>query len=275
MNQKETAEHQGKRQHQNPLQGYRVEEKWCGEKESGIYGQLFIPERADRGEKVPLVLFCHELYRDHRSGIPYGCELAKRGYAVYTFDCRGASKDSKSPGSMLNMSVMTCMRDLMEVYREALSWSFVEKKNVFAIGASQGAFSTAIAAALSPDAFAGIVLMYGAYVIMDDVRDMFADRESVPDPFDYKGWSMMGACYLTDLWDFDFRELSEYGGPVLVLHGDEDPLVDPSYSRRVAKIYQNADFYVIKGGRHGFKKEAFSRAFDIIYPFLVKNTEFS
>ncbi len=253
---------------------YRSTEKWCGEKDSGIYGRLFIPERADRGEKVPLVLFCHELYRNHESGIPYCVELAKRGYAAYTFDCRGASKESRSPGSMLNMSVMTCARDLMEAYDETLNWPFVDRNNIFVIGASQGAFSTAIAAAGHPDAFAGIVLMYGAFVIMDDVRDMFAMKESVPDPFDYKGWSMMGACYLTDLWDFDFRELRKYKGPVLVLHGDDDPLVDPSYSRKVAKIYTNADFYLIKGGRHGFKRDAFSYAFDKIYPFIVKNTDF-
>lgn len=254
---------------------YRETEKWCGTPESGIYGRLFIPERADRGERVPVVLFCHELYRNCESGVPYGRELAKRGYAVYTFDCRGAGRESRSPGSMLNMSVMTCARDLMEVYREVLKWPFTDPGNLFVIGASQGAFSTAIAACRNPEAFAGIILMYGAFVIMDDVREMLAECESVPDPFDYKGWSMMGACYLTDLRDFDLGEFAAFNGPVLVLHGDDDPLVDPSYSRNVAGIYKNAEFHLIKGGRHGFKKGAFSEAFDIIYPFLVKNTEFS
>ena len=254
---------------------FRETEKWCGSHERGIYGRLFLPEHAGRGKRVPVVLFCHELYRNHESGVPYGRALAKKGYAVYTFDCRGASKESRSPGSMLDMSVLTCARDLMEVYREALAWPFTDPANIFAIGASQGAFSTALAAGRNPDAFAGIVLMYGAFVIMDDVKNMFADKESVPDPFDYKGWSMMGARYLTDLWDFDMSELAGYKGPVLVLHGDDDPLVDPSYSRNVAKIYRNSVFYMIEGGRHGFKKAAFSSAIDKIYPFLAENTKFS
>ena len=116
--------------------------------------------------------------------------------------------------------------------------------------------------------------MYGAYVILDDVRNMFPDKESVPDPFDYRGWSMMGACYLTDLWDFDLKELGEYRGPVLVLHGDDDPLVDPSYSQNVAKIYENAEFHLISGGRHGFKKGAFEEAAIYIKAFLTNNINF-
>ncbi|HAB94963.1 MAG TPA: hypothetical protein DCF49_09490 [Lachnospiraceae bacterium] len=253
---------------------YRQKEKWCGSRENGIYGQLFVPERADKGEKVPLVLFCHELYRTHESGIPYGRELAARGYAFYTFDCRGASTESRSPGSMLHMSVMTCARDLMEVYREVLTWPFTDPDRIILIGASQGAFSTAVAASQNPDLFAAVVLMYGAFVILDDVRDLYPDKESVPDPFDYRGWSMMGAVYLTDLWDYDLKCLGKYKGPVLVLHGDEDPLVDPSYSLRVAKIYQNAEFHMVRGGRHGFKKGAFVEAFQYICDFLTKNISF-
>ena len=172
---------------------------------------------------------------------------------------------------MLDMSVLTCARALMEVYREALAWPFTDPANIFAIGASQGAFSTALAAGRNPDAFAGIVLMYGAFVIMDDVKNMFADKESVPDPFDYKGWSMMGARYLTDLWDFDPVVLGTYKGPVLLLHGDDDPLVDPSYSERIAGLYENSEYYLISGGRHGFRKSAFTEAMRLIKDFFLNN----
>ena len=253
---------------------FRQEEKWCGSSESGLYGQLFVPERADRGEKVPVILFCHELYRTHESGIPYGQVLASEGFALYTFDCRGASEESRSPGSMLHMSVMSCAEDLMEVYREALTWPFTDPDRIILMGASQGAFSAAVTASRHPGLFAAVILMYGAYVILDDVRNMFPDKESVPDPFDYRGWSMMGACYLTDLWDFDLKELGEYRGPVLVLHGDDDPLVDPSYSQNVAKIYENAEFHLISGGRHGFKKGAFEEAAIYIKAFLTNNINF-
>ena len=160
------------------------------------------------------------------------------------------------------------------VYREALTWPFTDPDRIILMGASQGAFSAAVTASRHPGLFAAVILMYGAYVILDDVRNMFPDKESVPDPFDYRGWSMMGACYLTDLWDFDLKELGEYRGPVLVLHGDDDPLVDPSYSQNVAKIYENAEFHLISGGRHGFKKGAFEEAAIYIKAFLTNNINF-
>lgn len=250
---------------------YTVNEKWCGSKEHGIYGQLFLPADLSEGQKVPLVLFCHELYRTHSSGIPYAKELATMGIAVYTFDFRGASKESRSPGSMLKMSVMTCKSDLMEVYEEALRWPFTDSERIAVIGASQGAFASAVAAAQYPDAFRCLVLMYGAYVIMDDVRNLYPERELVPDPFDYNGWSLMGACYLTDLWDFDPVVLGTYKGPVLLLHGDDDPLVDPSYSERIAGLYENSEYYLISGGRHGFRKSAFTEAMRLIKDFFLNN----
>lgn len=249
---------------------FTVIEKWCGSKEHGIYGQLFLPAVLQEGEKVPLVLFCHELYRTHTSGIPYAQELASMGIAAYTFDFRGASKESQSPGSMLKMSVMTCKDDLMEVYEEALRWPFTDPERIAVIGASQGAFAAAVAASENPEAFRCLVLMYGAYVIMDDVKNLYPKRELVPDPFDYNGWSLQGACYLTDLWDFDPVVLGSYKGPVLLLHGDEDPLVDPHYSEEIAGYYENSEFFIIRGGRHGFKKSAFTEAMRLITLFFLK-----
>ena len=248
---------------------FLTRELWCGDPKSGIYGRLFLPRDHQYGEKLPLVLFCHELFRTHESGISYGEELAAKGFAVYTFDCRGASKESRSPGSMLNMSVMTCAEDLMEVYREALTWNFTDPGRIAVIGASQGAFSTAVAAGENTDAFAAIVLMYGAFVILDDIKNMYSDRSSVPDPFSYRGWCMMGARYLTDLWDFDKSVLGRYKGPVLILHGDDDPLVDPAYSQDIAKVYENCEFHMVRGGRHGFKKGAFAEAAEYIERFLA------
>ena len=58
---------------------FLTRELWCGDPESGIYGRLFLPRDHQYGEKLPLVLFCHELFRTHESGISYGEELAAKG----------------------------------------------------------------------------------------------------------------------------------------------------------------------------------------------------
>ena len=249
---------------------FTEDEIWCGSGEHRIYAKRFLPAVAGKGQKIPLVLFCPELYKTHESGDPYAAELAGRGIAAVTLDCRGSAEESRSPGSMQNMSVLTCMEDLFTVYDEARTWNFVDPDRIAAIGASQGAFATAIAASVRPEAFARIVLMYGAFVILDDVRDLFPDRESVPEVFSYHGWSMMGARYLTDLWDFEPESLASYKRPVLVLHGDHDPLVAPSYSEKIAGLYETSEYHLIGGGRHGFRKKAFDEAVRYILLFLER-----
>ncbi len=250
---------------------YIEKEIWCGNGDRKVYGRLFLPSESAEDKKVPLVIFCHELYKTHASLDPYAGQLAGRGIAAVTFDCRGAAEESKSPGSMQNMSVMTCKDDILTVLNEVCTWEFADPGRIACVGASQGAFAAAVAASERPDAFACIVLMYGAYVILDDVENMFAEKESVPDSFSYHGWSMMGARYLTDLWDFDVKTLGVYTKPVLLLHGDSDPLVAASYSERVAKLYEDAEYHLIEGGRHGFKKSAFLEALDLIIRFLDRH----
>lgn len=262
---------------------YYTREIYCGKTLKDIYGIAYIPtEKESPGTMTddnslqvgkhgpfPLVIFCHELYRTHTSGIPYAEELASHGVAVYVFDFRNGSEESRSGNDLTKNSVMTEAGDLSEVIDDAKTWEFVDPKRMVVIGASQGAFAGAVTAARRPQDLAGLVLMYGAFIILDDAHNMFADKQSVPALFDYNGWSIMGACYFTDVWDYDIdREFGAFDKKVLILHGDSDPLVDPTYSRRAASAYRDAEFHIIKTGRHGFKKGAFIEAMRYIWMYL-------
>ena len=44
----------------------------------------------------------------------------------------------------------------------------------------------------------------------------------------------------------------KYTGPVLIIHGTEDPLVAPSYSIKAARLYRNCELRWIDGAGHGF-----------------------
>ena len=50
-------------------------------------------------------------------------------------------------------------------------------------------------------------------------------------------------------------EIAPYEGPVLIVHGTADGLVNYSYSERAAKAYKNAKLVPIEGGDHGFRGE--------------------
>ena len=64
-------------------QAYSIRELRCEREGKRIYGQAYVPAGEGR---VPLVIFCHELGRNHTVGIPYAERLCALGFAVYVFD---------------------------------------------------------------------------------------------------------------------------------------------------------------------------------------------
>ena len=245
---------------------YRISELWCGKHERKIYGLAFVPKAEG---KVPLVIFAHELANTHKSGIAYAQELASRGVAVYTFDFPGGSPASKSDGVTTEMSVMTEAADLETVLAEASAWDFVDREKVVLMGGSQGGAVAACTAARRSDGIAGLILLYPAFCIPDVMHHEFGFPEHIPDQFDLRGWIMVGKKYALDIWDYDFyAQMHCFFGPVLILHGDQDPLVALPYATRATECYPNAELQVLRRAGHGFYDEYFVQAMDYILVYL-------
>jgi len=248
---------------------YRTKELHCTNEGEDIYGIAYVPET--NGAKVPLVIFSHELGNTHTSGIDYAEALASQGIAVYTFDFRNGSSASRSGRDMSKMSVMTEVSDLEAIIETAKTWDFVDTDRIILMGGSQGGFVTAATAAKHTDEIAGVVLLYPALVIVDDVHEMFGSVDEIPESFSYRGWFTAGRRYAADVWDYDvYREISAYDKPVLILHGDRDYMVDSSYSERAAENYADAEYHIIHGAGHGFYGSTFDEAFAYIEDYLTR-----
>lgn len=233
--------------------------------EQNIYGIAYIPRTE---EKVPLVIFSHELGSTHRSGVPYAESLASHGIASYIFDFRGGSSGSRSDGETTEMSAMTEADDIEAILDTAREWDFIDSNKIALIGASQGGMASAIVAARSPEQIEGLILLYPALLIPDAVHWEFDSLDVVPDQFMFNGWILVGKNYAEDVWNYDtFGEMSNFERPVLILHGDKDTMVDISYSERAAESYPSAEIHVIRGAGHGFYGSSFNTA-------EVKVTEF-
>ena len=61
-----------------------------------------------------------------------------------------------------------------------------------------------------------------------------------------------------DLYDL----LGSYPGPVLILHGDQDPIVPLRYSERAARVFPHAQLVVMPGQGHGFMGQARTEAME-------------
>ncbi len=247
---------------------YTTKEIRCKNGDDTIYGIAYIP---DTSEKVPLVIFSHELGNDHTAGERYAKRLAKEGYAAYIFDFRGGTVGgNKSDGENVGMSVMTEVSDLEAVLSEAANWDFVDTDRIVLLGGSQGAVVTAVTGCRNADKIAGMMLMYPPLMIPDDIHETFTDIEDVPEEFDLFGrWIHVGRNYATDVWDLNvYDELSRYRGNVLLMHGDRDSTVDISVSERAADIIPHCEFYTIKNGGHEFFGEQFEDAMSHILDYM-------
>ena len=243
-----------------------------------LRGLLYKPET--HGGRVPLVLCAHELGSNHRRRWPqYGEALAAEGIAVYTFDFAGGGAKNRTdgmPGSLSDgetteMSVMTEVRDLEAVLAEAKPWDFVDTSKIARIGGSQGGAVSVITAARHAYELAGLVLLYPALLIRDDLHKKFSRPEDCPPVYSYNGWIDVSPIYVNDMWDYDiYADMPKYTKPVLLLHGDKDDIVPMEYITKAAETYPDAEFHVIDGGFHIFSGQAFTQAIGYIKSYFRK-----
>ena len=91
---------------------------------------------------------------------------------------------------------------------------------------------------------------------------MFAkfDPQNIPEIVKC-GPMKLGRGYVADVIDIDpFKEISPYEGPVMIIHGTKDSIVNIDYAIRAEKCYANAKLHIIEKAKHGFrgKTDAFA-----------------
>ena len=249
---------------------YRVEEIILIDGDKKIYGLAYIPNKEG---KKPLVIYSHEMCYSHNYGIPYAQRLAKNGYAAYTFDFRGGAPVNRSNGSSLEMTMLTEVEDLKMVLSHANNWDFVDPSHIYLLGASLGGVVSAITAAQMAEQIAGLILLYPAFPIVEEIHDTFGAKENIPEEYMAYGWMKVSKKYALDIWDIDVYEtIVQYQKKVLILHGDRDETIPLEFSCRAQREYKDAQLFVLPGAGHIFQAEYVNQAFDYIKAYLDERT---
>ena len=244
----------------------QTQELYAQRGENRIYGVVYIPQGA--GDKMPAVIFSHGFGGTHAVGSTYAEALAEKGYVVYCFDFCGGSPGSRSDGSTLEMSLFTEQADLEAVISMVQQLDYVESDNLFLMGSSQGGAVSAITGAAHPEEIRGMVLLYPAFVMVDEANSLFESVQQIPETY-YFMWMNVGRAYFEPLLDYDiYGAIAAYDRDVLLIHGDADSIVPLEYSQRALQAYPSAELEVIPGAGHEFYGEDAQQAIACMLDYL-------
>ena len=219
------------------------------------------------------VILSHGFLANERTCFTYAKLLAEMGFLAVTYDFCGGGIICRSDGRKQDMTVLTEKEDLRAVIKYVREQFDVAE--IFLLGCSQGGFVSGLTAAeLGAENIAGLILFYPAICIPDDARAgrmMFYkfDPENIPDRL---GWFPMklGGDYARCVIGMDpYEEMKGYEGPVFLIHGTADPIVNISYSQKLRDIYPVCTYVEIEGGGHGFKKQYDLQACEALRQFMA------
>jgi pimeloyl-ACP methyl ester carboxylesterase len=232
-----------------------------------LYGELLLPKGLSGA--LPTVICSHGINGSYRYFRNYaGMSLAMSGFAVYCFDFYGGSDRSRSGGRMTDMTVFSERDDLNAVIDGIRMLDTTDRERLFLLGESQGGFVAAITAARRAQDIRGLIEYNPAFCIPDDAQLRFNLEEDIPEQY-VQVSCVLAHDYAAEMLDFDvYEEITGYKGPVLIVHGESDEIVDISYSEKAAEVYDHAKLVRLPGDVHGLTADGKRKAAKWTYAFL-------
>ena len=111
--------------------------------------------------------------------------------------------------------------------------------------------------AMCADEFKAIIPLSPAWMIPENARNGIVlgnsfGREHIPEMIASESWEVSGDYIRTARTIHVEDSIAGYKGKVLIVHGDEDPVVPFSYAEKAAVLYNDAELVPIHGADHCF-----------------------
>ncbi|NLU48041.1 MAG: alpha/beta hydrolase [Syntrophomonadaceae bacterium] len=239
-------------------------------------GSLIIRGHVYRRETgvLPAIIICHGYLANQRTVRHYAEFLAGLGWAAFTFDFCGGGLLSRSDGKPSEMSILTEVEDLKSVINYVKQRNDIDTEHISLMGCSQGGVVCALTAAKIKNEIERLILFSPAFCIPDDARRgklLFArfDPENIP-PVISRFPMKLSDVYVKAVKDMNiYDEIKGYEGPVLLIHGTKDKLVDISYSRQAREVYKQCEYLEIEGAGHIFRRKHDRKAMEALGKFMT------
>lgn len=237
---------------------------------NSLHGVFYLPQNFDQTKQYPVMIFSHGFNSSSYADTDYLPYLTQWGILCYKFDFAGGAVRSRSEGDFLQMSLMTEKADLLHVINDVLSQPFVDPTRVALIGMSQGGAVTGLTAPEVSNLILGEILVYPAFNLLDEVHAQYAAPEELPDQLLLLN-QYVGKQYFADVWGTNLAsEAARYEGPVLLIHGTGDRIVDYQHSAEAVELFRNARLITLKDAPHGFGKKEITELAPDLQAFLIE-----
>lgn len=237
-----------------------------------LHGLLGVPNR----DKFDLVILMHGFaanlgYTSEQVLYDVAPALQSSGLGTLRFDFNG---HGESEGTLSEMTILNEIGDANAVLNFARQIKGV--RSIYLLGHSQGGVIASLMAAFYSDVVKKLVLMSPAATLIDDARlgicqGNVYDPHNIPDEInvDHK---MIGGFYfriaqLLPLYDI----AKHFTGPVCLIHGTNDTIVNPVASLNYDKVYENSRLNLIPNCDHCYSDtKTRKQAIEIVINFLTK-----
>ncbi|MBQ2900939.1 MAG: alpha/beta fold hydrolase [Agathobacter sp.] len=232
-----------------------------------LMGVCTIPEGV---EKAPVVVNIHG-FGGNKCGyknlhVQMARELEKIGVACVRFDMYG---NGESDGEFSDMTFTSLLNDTEDIWNWVKTQDWADESQLILSGQSMGGYVAASAApGIQP---AKLILQCpGAGMWNGALERVLAMEEKGIFSADIEGLCFSTA-FNKDLHQYEpFSTAKGYEGPVLLIRGTEDQLVDTATCQRYVEVYGDACTYIeLEGGNHNFssipvRKKLFGAIVDFI-----------
>ena len=161
----------------------------------------------------------------------------------------------KSDGRFADHTLYKWVTNALAVIAYARGLDFVTE--LYVCGHSQGGLLTMLMGGMCADVLKGILPLSPAWMIPENARAGIVlgnsfDPEHIPEKLASESWEISGD-YIRVAQTIHVEDaISRFKGKVLIVHGDEDPVVPYSYAEKAAELYKDAKVIPIHGADHCF-----------------------
>lgn len=177
----------------------------------------------------------------------------EKGLATLRFDFNG---HGESDGKFEDMTVLNEIGDAKAILDYARTITGV--RHIYLLGHSQGGVVASILAGYYPDIIDKLILMSPAATLKDDAKKGNLqgnkyDPEHIPDTVHFSDDKTVGGFYLRTNKSLPIYEIAKlYTGPVCLIHGTEDKIVNEIASERYSDTYANSELHLVLNADHTY-----------------------